>query len=321
MLQLNPNTSLRYVFQIDDTYQNVLLVQGYWSKSTWGFPKGKINEGEKPHQCAVREVQEETGFDCSHLLDKRLFLERRVGDHDQRLYVIPGISRETIFLPRTKKEIRSIRWFNIHDLPAFKKDPTPSDKLGMNSNHFFMIMPFVKGLRKWMRNRRQSLGLSVSPPMSQSKASVGSLSTKGPGSSSNRSRSQSLDQSLLEELTGVRTAKEAQQKKKGRGEKAARKSLTKMFEDAAQKHETQQKSAQQSKQSEQSETPLEQVSPEEQPSAQLKPIRPRSEKKFSLATPRKTQVAPSANYAVPDFEISAWQDFKLNYADYTSLVY
>ncbi|XP_018495016.1 m7GpppN-mRNA hydrolase [Galendromus occidentalis] len=121
---------------IDDAYEKVLLVQGYWSKSTWGFPKGKINEGEEPHHCAMREVQEETGFDCSHLLKKNVYLDRRVGDHDQRLYIVPGVSRETIFLPRTKKEIRSIRWFNVCDLPAFKKDPTPAERLGMNSNHF-----------------------------------------------------------------------------------------------------------------------------------------------------------------------------------------
>lgn len=33
-----------------------LLVQGYLAKSGWGFPKGKVNEDEAPHDCAVREV-------------------------------------------------------------------------------------------------------------------------------------------------------------------------------------------------------------------------------------------------------------------------
>ena len=28
----------------------------------WGFPKGHLEEGEKPIQAAIREVQEETGF-------------------------------------------------------------------------------------------------------------------------------------------------------------------------------------------------------------------------------------------------------------------
>lgn len=69
---------------MDDSLEQILLVQGYWSKGSWGFPKGKINENEKPHKCAAREVHEETGFDCSHMINKKMFLERRVGDHDQR---------------------------------------------------------------------------------------------------------------------------------------------------------------------------------------------------------------------------------------------
>lgn len=39
-----------------DRFLQVLLVQGYLAKSGWGFPKGKVNEDEAPHDCAVREV-------------------------------------------------------------------------------------------------------------------------------------------------------------------------------------------------------------------------------------------------------------------------
>lgn len=34
----------------------MLLVQGYLAKSGWGFPKGKVNKEEAPHDCAAREV-------------------------------------------------------------------------------------------------------------------------------------------------------------------------------------------------------------------------------------------------------------------------
>lgn len=37
-------------------YLKVLMVQGYLAKSGWGFPKGKVNEDEAFHDCAVREV-------------------------------------------------------------------------------------------------------------------------------------------------------------------------------------------------------------------------------------------------------------------------
>lgn len=32
------------------------MVQGYLAKSGWGFPKGKVNKEEAPHDCAAREV-------------------------------------------------------------------------------------------------------------------------------------------------------------------------------------------------------------------------------------------------------------------------
>lgn len=34
-----------------------LLVQSYFARCSWGFPKGKINENEEPLHCAVREVR------------------------------------------------------------------------------------------------------------------------------------------------------------------------------------------------------------------------------------------------------------------------
>lgn len=76
-----------------------------------------------------------------------------------RLYIVHGVSRNTVFLPQTKKEIRSIRWFHLRDLPSFKKDPTPTERLGINSNAFFMIMPFVKPLRKMLNQLRQATGI------------------------------------------------------------------------------------------------------------------------------------------------------------------
>lgn len=41
---------------ISDDSAHVLLVQSYYAKSSWGFPKGKVNEDEEPMCCAIREV-------------------------------------------------------------------------------------------------------------------------------------------------------------------------------------------------------------------------------------------------------------------------
>ena len=37
-----------------------------YNKTLYSFPKGKVNENEKPIDCAIREVWEEIGYDISN---------------------------------------------------------------------------------------------------------------------------------------------------------------------------------------------------------------------------------------------------------------
>jgi 8-oxo-dGTP pyrophosphatase MutT (NUDIX family) len=90
----------------------VLLVRGWKSNATWGFPKGKINQQEKQTSCAIREVSiglmkvfEEIGFDCSPYLRENEYLERKIHDQNVRLYMISGIDESEEFITQTRKEI------------------------------------------------------------------------------------------------------------------------------------------------------------------------------------------------------------------------
>ncbi|XP_078476618.1 m7GpppN-mRNA hydrolase isoform X1 [Lampetra fluviatilis] len=141
---------------LDPSLQHVLLVQGYLAKSTWGFPKGKVNEDEAPHDCAVREVLEETDFDIRDRIDLREFIELRVNEQLVRLYIIPGVPRDTVFTPRTRKEIRSIEWFLIEDLPSHRNDVMAKTRIGFGPNKFFMTIPFMKHLREWIASHSPS---------------------------------------------------------------------------------------------------------------------------------------------------------------------
>ncbi|XP_069138186.1 m7GpppN-mRNA hydrolase-like [Argopecten irradians] len=145
---------------LDPELKYVLLVQGFWTKSSWGFPKGKVNEEESPHDCAVREVEEETGFDIVRLIDKNDFLENHFNDQLTRLYIVPGVPLNTKFQPKTRKEIKSLQWFPIEALPAHKHDQTPK-QLGYNPNNFFMVIPFIKPLRKWLAGRKNVLDVDI----------------------------------------------------------------------------------------------------------------------------------------------------------------
>ena len=39
---------------------------------------------------------------------------------------------------------QNIQWFNVNDLPSHKKDTVSRDNLGLSTNAFFMVIPFVK---------------------------------------------------------------------------------------------------------------------------------------------------------------------------------
>ena len=139
-----------------NTYMDkVLLVQGFWAKASWGFPKGKVNEDEPPSQCAVREVMEETGFDISGYLEEEEWLEMNINDHTVRLYLIPGVSEATQFQTTTRCEIKDIRWFDINSLPTSKTDQACKAKLGLAPSSFFMVVPFLRDLKLWVKLKQK----------------------------------------------------------------------------------------------------------------------------------------------------------------------
>ena len=108
----------------------ILMVKSFSSKASWAFPRGKINQEEKKHDCAVREVYEETGYDASALIDKDLYIEKVINDQTVRLYLITGVEEEFLFAPRSRGEISDIRWWSVTELPN-----KLSDKLGCFPNY------------------------------------------------------------------------------------------------------------------------------------------------------------------------------------------
>lgn len=114
------------------------MVQGFCS-SNWGFPKGKVNAEENSMICACREVKEETGFDCSELINQNDFIELKIRDTRVRLYIVPGVDMTQKFEPQTRGEIKNIEWFAVKDLPSHRNE-CPDTK----ANAFFMAIPFIK---------------------------------------------------------------------------------------------------------------------------------------------------------------------------------
>ncbi|EDW40375.1 GL24929 [Drosophila persimilis] len=143
---------------VSEDHNHCLLVQSYFARNSWGFPKGKINENEDPAHCATREVYEETGFDITDIIDANDYIEAFINYQYTRLYVVRNIPMDTQFAPRTRNEIKCCDWFRINDLPVNKNDAISKAKLGKNANSFFMIIPFVKRLKKWVSERQAGIG-------------------------------------------------------------------------------------------------------------------------------------------------------------------
>lgn len=63
----------------------------------------------------VVQVLEETGFDIKNRICKDMYIEQKITDQLVRLYIIPGVSKDTKFNPKTRKEIRVRTDFNTLD--------------------------------------------------------------------------------------------------------------------------------------------------------------------------------------------------------------
>ncbi len=79
----------------------------------WTFPKGKVDPGEKVSECALREVEEETGYRCE-LGDKIATIEypdAKGRDKQVRYWLMQVVDGE--FEPND--EVDEVRWLSPAD--------------------------------------------------------------------------------------------------------------------------------------------------------------------------------------------------------------
>lgn len=145
---------------LDKTMDRVLLVKGWKSASSWGFPRGKINKGETHAECAVREVYEETGYDIEKQLNEDDYIELKVGGKLNKLYIIPGLAPESVqFAPKCRGEIGAYAWYHVKELPSTQQQSNLVFTTSEGARHkFFMVWPFVRPLRRWINKKRREMG-------------------------------------------------------------------------------------------------------------------------------------------------------------------
>ncbi|EKE37690.1 hypothetical protein ENUP19_0265G0049 [Entamoeba nuttalli] len=100
---------------MDEDLQHVLAVQAFRT-TRWGFPKGKMKIKEDPVVCAVREVEEEIGFNVLPFLVKENPIEIIMGKKKVTYFFCHHIPLTTPFHPKTRMEIHKIAWLDIDDI-------------------------------------------------------------------------------------------------------------------------------------------------------------------------------------------------------------
>ncbi|KAK3683098.1 mRNA-decapping enzyme subunit 2 [Vermiconidia calcicola] len=163
---------VRGAILLDEDMEKVVLVRGWKKGASWSFPRGKINKDERDLDCAIREVYEETGYNVRQagLVPEKeeevKYIDITMREQHMRLFVFRGVSEDTYFEPRTRKEISKISWYSIRDLPGFKKQKGHGDGEGVNANKFYMVAPFLGPLKKWIGAQKKRNKTVTARPVS-----------------------------------------------------------------------------------------------------------------------------------------------------------
>lgn len=100
-------------------------------RGKWDLPKGKLDKGETLEQCAVREVEEETGLKAVQL-EKRLLITYHTYDESGKHFLkethwyrmtAPG---QQVLVPQAEEQISELKWVGEKEFPTVLRNTYPS---------------------------------------------------------------------------------------------------------------------------------------------------------------------------------------------------
>lgn len=107
------------------------------NKDKYGFPGGKLNEGETPEQAVIRETEEELGQKPTQVLYVSTFKALTPEGRDIEMHVFTGdVSQEIA----PNNEIAELHWLTYEQMNANRELLTP-----MTIEH---ILPLLKDLTR-----------------------------------------------------------------------------------------------------------------------------------------------------------------------------
>lgn len=100
-------------------------------RGKWDLPKGKLDEGETLEECAVREVEEETGLKNVQLLSPLMITYHTY--HEGARFILKEsywysmkVKGGQLLTPQTEEDIHEIKWVSIEGLDQYMHKSYPS---------------------------------------------------------------------------------------------------------------------------------------------------------------------------------------------------
>ena len=100
-------------------------------RGKWDLPKGKLDKGETLEQCAVREVEEETGLHQIELLAPLLITYHTY--HEGTKFILKeshwytmNVKGHQQLIPQTEEDIHEIKWVTLDEAGKLFPDCFPS---------------------------------------------------------------------------------------------------------------------------------------------------------------------------------------------------
>ena len=94
-----------------------------WSEPEWGFPKGRRNYIEKDLECALREFEEETGYNKNNLIIiknlnpfEEIFTGSNLKSYKHKYFLTKiDVNDSLVDTTYQKSEIGDMKWFSYEE--------------------------------------------------------------------------------------------------------------------------------------------------------------------------------------------------------------
>ena len=106
---------------VENENKEILLI---FRRGKWDLPKGKLDEGETIEECAVREVEEETGLRSiqqGELIEVTLhnYLEKGTEIEKETYWYAMKVEGEQNLVAQIEEDIEDIKWVKESELPLY----------------------------------------------------------------------------------------------------------------------------------------------------------------------------------------------------------